>query len=506
MSWRKWPTENPAASELVRDVIDFAVELGIKVMSFQVVTLFRDPKNSKLNNLALFTSLALFLSSQISHGIEADELKPNVIVVFTDDQGYNDLGCFGSKTIKTPHIDRMAKEGKKLTNFMVPSPVCSPSRAALQTGCYPKRVGMHRGVLFPSSTTGLNPEEYTLGDMFRDNGYATAAIGKWHLGHHSETLPRQNGYDYYFGIPYSNDMAHPDNKNKPKRSSDDLWTDMEESVKLWNTPLIENEGIIELPVNQRTITRRYTDKAIEFLKENKQRASFVYLAHSMPHIPLYVPADVYDADPKNAYKCVIEHIDAEVGRLMDYVRSEKSGRKTIVIFTSDNGPWLRFKNHGGSALPLRDGKGTTFEGGQRVPCVVWSPGAIEANSTYGDLVSSMDLMPTLAAMTQSKIKSEKKIDGLDVSAVLLNGGESPRNEFVYYSSRGNLEGIRRGDWKLLLKGAKGKKKTYLFNLEKDQSEKNNLAQTHPEVVSQLSKRMLELDAEIETGKRPVWKK
>jgi arylsulfatase A-like enzyme len=270
--------------------------------------------------------------------------------------------------------------------------------------------------------------------------------------------------------------------------------------------LIENEKIIELPVNQRTITRRYTDKAIEFLKENKQKACFVYLAHSMPHIPLYVPEDAYDADPKNAYKCVIEHIDAEVGRLMDYVRSEQLERETIVIFTSDNGPWLSFGSHGGSALPLRAGKGTTFEGGQRVPCVVWAPGKIEEDSQYDDLVSSMDLMPTLAAMARSEIKSEKKIDGIDVSKVLFNGGESPRNEFVYYSARGNLEGIRRGAWKLLIKGAKGKRVSSLFNLEKDLSEKNNLIQAHPELVSQLSKRMLELDAEIEANKRPVWKK
>ena len=451
-------------------------------------------------------TMALFQSLLIASSVAADELKPNVIIIFTDDQGYNDLGCFGSKTIKTPHIDRMAKEGKKLTNFMVPSSVCSPSRAALQTGCYPKRVGMHRHVLFPQSTTGLNPEEYTLGDMFRGNGYATATIGKWHLGHHPETLPRQNGYDYYFGIPYSNDMNHPDNKNKPKLKSDESWKNMKTSVKLWNTPLIENEKIIELPVNQRTITRRYTDKAIEFLKENKQKACFVYLAHSMPHIPLYVPEDAYDADPKNAYKCVIEHIDAEVGRLMDYVRSEQLERETIVIFTSDNGPWLSFGSHGGSALPLRAGKGTTFEGGQRVPCVFWAPGKIEEDSQYDDLVSSMDLMPTLAAMARSEIKSEKKIDGIDVSKVLFNGGESPRNEFVYYSARGNLEGIRRGAWKLLIKGAKGKRVSYLFNLEKDLSEKNNLIQAHPELVSQLSKRMLELDAEIEANKRPVWKK
>ena len=183
--------------------------------------------------------------------------KPNFIIIFTDDQGYNDLGCFGSKTIRTPHIDRMAKEGRKFTNFLVGSSVCTPSRAALLTGCYPKRVALHKHVLFPTSKIGLSPDEVTIADHLRANGYATACIGKWHLGHHPETLPRQNGFDSYFGIPYSNDMNHPDNKGKPRGvSSDQLWLDQESAVKLWKTPLIENEKIIELPVDQRTITRR----------------------------------------------------------------------------------------------------------------------------------------------------------------------------------------------------------------------------------------------------------
>jgi len=246
--------------------------------------------------------------------------QPNFIIIFTDDQGYNDLGCFGSPNIKTPNIDRLASEGRKYTSFYTACSVCSPSRAALLTGSYPKRIGMHRHVLFPKSDYGLNPDEYTIADHLKSQGYATACIGKWHLGHHPETLPRANGFDSYFGIPYSNDMNHPNNKRlKGRMTSDQLWADQETAVTKWNTPLIQNEEIVELPVDQRTITRRYTDKAIEFVTANKEQPFFLYLPHSMPHIPLYVPEDVYDSDPQNAYKCVIEHIDAEVGRIADTV-------------------------------------------------------------------------------------------------------------------------------------------------------------------------------------------
>ena len=308
----------------------------------------------------------------------AAEDRPNFVIIFIDDQGYNDLGCFGSKKIKTPHIDRMAAEGRKFTNFLVASPVCTPSRAALLTGCYPKRVGMHQHVLFPSSTKGLNPEEHTIADQLKGLGYATACVGKWHLGHHPEVLPIANGFDSYFGIPYSNDMNHPDNKGKPKgghAGMDILWSDPESTLTKWNTPLMADTEIVELPVDQRTITRRYTDKGIAFIEANKDQPFFLYLPHSMPHIPLYVPADVQDPDPKNAYTNTIEHIDAEVGRLMDKIRDLGLSDKTYVIYTTDNGPWLSFQHHGGSADPLRDGKGTTFEGGQRVPCIMWGPGA-----------------------------------------------------------------------------------------------------------------------------------
>ncbi len=429
--------------------------------------------------------------------------KPNFIIIFADDLGYNDLGCFGSVKIKTSNLDRLAKEGRKFTNFMVPSPVCTPSRAALLTGCYPKRVGLHQHVLFPTSDYGLNPSEYTLADHFKSLGYSTACIGKWHLGHHPETLPRQHGFDSYFGIPYSNDMNHPDNKGKAQPASDDSWRDQAEYVKKWNTPLIENEDIIELPVDQRTITRRYTDKAIEFVTANKAKPFFLYLPHSMPHIPLFVPEDAYDPDPANAYKCVIEHIDAEVGRLVNAVRTLGLAENTWIIFTSDNGPWIKFANHGGSALPLREGKGTTFEGGQRVPCIMWAPGRIPAGSSSDTLVSTIDLLPSLATLADSKLpENGNRIDGLDVSSTIKGDAPSPRDEFIYYAAQGGLDGIRQGDWKLLLR----KPQPLLFNLKEDISEKNNLAGENPDKVEALSARMKELDAEITANARPVWRK
>lgn len=453
-------------------------------------------------------ALSLFLIASL----QLHAAKPNFIIIFTDDQGYNDLGCFGSETIKTPHIDQMAKEGRKFTNFMVASSVCSPSRAALLTGSYPKRVGLHKHVLFPTSNYGLNPEEYTIADHLKSIGYNTACIGKWHLGHHPETLPCANGFDTYYGIPYSNDMNHPDNKGKVSPASDESWVNQEEFVKKWNTPLVENDKIIELPVDQRTITRRYTDRAISFITENKDKPFFIYLPHSMPHIPLYVPEDAYDPDPKNAYKAVIEHIDAEVGRLVKSVRDLGLAENTYIIFTSDNGPWLKFKNHGGSAEPLRDGKGTTFEGGQRVPCVMWAPGRIPAGTTSDELFTTMDLLPTIAGLTKSELPAARKIDGLDLSATVTGDTPSKRTEFVYYTAHGVTDGIRVGDWKLLLNAGgpsdenQEQKEVLLFDLKKDISEKTNLASKHPDKVAELKARLEELDAEITENSRPVWKK
>jgi len=435
-------------------------------------------------------------------GLHASE-KPNFIIIFTDDQGYNDLGCFGSKTIKTPHIDRIAQEGRKLTSFYAASSICTPSRAALLTGCYPKRVGLARGVIFPGDNHGLHPDEVTIADMLKGAGYATACIGKWHLGHRQPFLPTSQGFDAYFGIPYSNDMNHPDNGGrKGLLRKDDSWLAQGEAWKKWQTPLMQDEDIVELPVNQRTITRRYTDRAIEFVTAHKDEPFFLYLPHSMPHVPLFVPEDAYDPDPQNAYKAVIEHIDAEVGRLMKTVSALGLNDRTYVIFTSDNGPWLPFENHAGSAAPLRAGKMTTYEGGQRVPCIIWGPGRVPAGTESNEMATTMDLLPTLAKLSGAKLEPRGPIDGLDISNLIHGTGPSPRKELVYYSKDGSLHGLRQGDWKLRSTRSKQGASTELFNLVEDIGETTNLAREYPDRVQTMHTKMRQLDNQITDSIRP----
>ena len=479
----------------------------------------------------MLRSLLAILMVGFGQAAHAFESKPpnskplNIVLIFADDLGYGDLGCFGSKTIRTPNLDQLAEQGRRFTSFMVASPVCTPSRAALLTGCYPKRVGMHQHVLFPASTKGLNPTETTIADHLKAKGYATACFGKWHLGHHPEVLPMSQGFDTYFGIPYSNDMNYPDNNDRPPggpEGMDLLWNDPESALTKWKTPLFENEQLVELPVDQRTITRRCTQKGIDFIKANREKPFFLYLPYSMPHIPLYVPDDVRDPEPKNAYINTVEHVDSEIGRLLGTIDENGLKEYTLVIFTSDNGPWLPFKHHGGAAGPLRDGKGTTFEGGQRVPCIIRGPG-IPAGTVCDALTGTIDVLPTLATLTNSPLPNGLKIDGMDMSELWRgNVIESPREEFIYYTSQGVKEGLRQGKWKLLVKmpaesnqpGNASKDvpeklrqpNVMLFDLENDIGEKNNVSATHPELVTRLRERLDELDTEITLNARDPWKK
>lgn len=479
--------------------------------------------NSTLWLLAL---LLVLVAPGIMQGMESTASiaigKPNIIVILVDDQGYGDLGCFGSTTIRTPQLDRLATEGRRFTSFLVPSSVCSPSRAGLLTGCYPKRVGLHRGVLFPTSTTGLNPAEHTIADHLKQQGYATACFGKWHLGHLPEVLPTAHGFDTYFGIPYSNDMNHPDNQGRPNggpEGMDALWLEPESAITQWQTPLMENEQLVELPVDQRTITRRCTDRAVGFIEQHRDRPFFLYLPYSMPHIPLYVPDDVRDTDPQRAYINTIEHLDTELGRVFDKLRQISLDQTTYVVYASDNGPWLTFQHHGGSAGPLRDGKMSTFEGGQRVPCIMWAPGRIPAGTVCEALASSIDLLPTIAALTGTPLPEQPPIDGLDISPLLLGTAPAVRTEFLYYNKEGDIEGIRAGDWKLLMKKLTNSKPldstdpttslkydVMLFNLANDLGEQHNRAAEEPELVERLHQQMLEQDRAIEAGARPVWNK
>jgi len=458
-------------------------------------------KNSaRFLSVGACTALAMF-GNKLDAVAENAQQKPNIIFIMTDDQGYNDLGCYGSETINTPHIDRMAKEGRKFTSFYMVSSVCTPSRAGLMTGSYPARVGMG-GVIFPTHRHGLHPDEVTIADALKSAGYATACIGKWHLGHMPEILPTAQGFDEYFGIPYSNDMNHPDNSDRPQGGvggMNSLWKDPESTLTKWNTPLMRNEEIIELPVDQRTITRRYTDEAIRFVRENKDRPFFLYLPHTMPHVPLYVTDEWYDPDPQKAYIRTIEELDAETGRLLDVVRELGLKDNTYVIYTSDNGPWLTYRHHAGSSYPLRQGKMTTYEGGHRVPFVLWG-GDVPADTTSDAFITAMDMLPTFAAMAGVELKPRGTIDGLDVRGALLGDDPSPRTEKLYYSREGRVEALRQGDWKLRVSG----RRTELFNLAEDIGEKNNRAQAHPDKVETLTTRMQTLHEDIHQNRRSRW--
>ena len=412
---------------------------------------------------------------------------PNVIIVFTDDQGYGDLSCFGHPTIHTPHIDRMAAEGMKLTQFYVPSPVCSPSRAALLTGCYPKRVNMHKHVIFPSYDYGLHTDEVTIADMLADHGYATGCFGKWHLGHRDGLLPTDQGFDVFFGVPYSNDMSqfHRKPKNNYKHS----------------LPLMRDKEIIEWEPDQRLLTKRCTEEAVAFIDEHADQPFFVYVPHSMPHIPLYASDEFRGKSPHGLYGDVIEEIDWSVGALRTALERNGIDENTIFIFTTDNGPWLPFKEHGGSAGPLSGGKGSNQEGGQRVPCVVWSPDRIPPGTVCREVTTTMDLLPTIAVMTGAHAPNDRVIDGHDISPLLERapGAESPTDVFLYYTARGELAGIRRGKWKLLFE------QEQLFDLEVDIAEQWNLAEKNPELVRELRAEAIQRDQRITEEARPTRK-
>ena len=307
----------------------------------------------------------------------------NIILIFMDDQGYQDVGVFGSKTIKTPHLDRMAGEGMKFTDFYSLAAVCSPSRAGLMTGCYPPRVGI-TGVLFPRHTIGLNPEETTVAEILKTRGYATAAVGKWHIGHLPKFLPTNHGFDSYFGIPYSNDM---DGLKGKDRNLDRAW--VERDITPWNVPLLRDTKEIERPVDQNTLTTRYTEEAQKFIRTNKDKPFFLYMPHTMPHIPLFVSDKFYTKDPKQAYIRTIEELDHSIGQVLKTLKDTGVDDNTLVVFTSDNGPWhLRLRHHGGSALPLRGAKFSTWEGGMRVPTIMRWPGEIPVGSVCSELAAA----------------------------------------------------------------------------------------------------------------------
>ena len=461
---------------------------------------------------------ALLSAPSLSSFGSPSETKTNFIIIFTDDQGYQDLGCYGSPLIKTPNLDRMAEEGIRFTDFYCASPVCSPSRAALLTGCYPPRVNIP-GVLFPGEERGLiglHPDEITIADLLKTRGYATCCIGKWHLGHKPDFLPTRQGFDMYYGIPYSNDMRidptmelAPDIKLNKGMTVERIRT--EEPKGHW-VPLMRNEKVIEYPCDQSTLTKRYTEQAVEFIKENKNKPFFLYLPHTMPHVPLFASEKFRGKSKRGLYGDVIEEIDWSVGEILKTLKRLDLDDNTLVIFTSDNGPWLEFKENGGCSLPLRDGKFTTYEGGMRMPCIMRWPGTIPAGQVCSEVASTIDFLPTIATLTGAQVPQDRIIDGKSIVPLMQNAKSSktPHKDFFYYREGAVLEAVRSGPWKLRQAVPEDHEENQevvveLYNLEDDISEKNNLAEKHPDIVKHLSKRMKRFDRQLKANARPPGK-
>ena len=433
---------------------------------------------------------------------------PNFIIIFTDDQGYEDIGCFGSPKIKTPHLDKMATEGRKFTSFYSANSVCSPSRAALMTGSYPTRVSVP-GVLFPRHEIGLNPDEVTIAEVLKGKGYATACIGKWHIGHKPKFLPTRQGFDSYFGIPYSNDMTIDpeallaDNINLRNGFTADRIK--KEKPKKNLVPLMRNEEVIEYPCDQTTLTKRYTEEAVKFISENKDSPFFLYLPHTMPHIPLFASEQFKGKSKRGLYGDTIEEIDWSVGQILKSIKETGIDQKTLVIYTSDNGPWKLDRGRGGSAYPLRGYKFQTYEGGMRVPCIMRWPGKVPEGTSCDEVAASIDLMPTIAKLAGAKILKDRKIDGKDIWPLMsgTEGAVSPHDMYYYY--KGNrLESARQGKWKIRRSGKKSQS-VELYDLDSDISETKNLAKENEALVKDMIKKMNLFDEDLKKSQRPVGK-
>jgi arylsulfatase len=447
---------------------------------------------NKVLSFSLLILTMLVLSCQ-----DVSDRLPNIVIIFIDDQGYSDLGCYGAEGYETPNIDRMAEEGLRFTGFYVSEAVCSASRASLLTGCYAQRVNI-RGALNPVAFTGLHPEETTIASMLRPLGYKTAIYGKWHLGHRLEFLPANFGFDEYYGLPYSNDMWP-------------VWYDglpaSEGTKGLYPKLCLLEDSICVKEVNtladQAELTTLYTQKAVDFIYRNRKDPFFLYLPHSMVHVPLAVSEKFSGKSQQGMYGDVMMEVDWSVGQVLEALEDNGLDDNTLVIYTSDNGPWLNFGNHAGSAGPFREGKGTAWEGGVRVPCIMKWPDRIDPGRTTNAMASTMDLLPTIARITGARMP-DKKIDGLDISGVMLSdSANSPRNEFYYYYE-GGLRGVRKGKYKLMLphrsrsyEGQAPGKDGFpgptavkevplaLYDLEADPGEQYDLSQELPGVVQEL---------------------
>jgi arylsulfatase A-like enzyme len=430
----------------------------------------------------LFTVLLLTPLTAVRAAVAAP--KPNIVVILVDDMGYSDIAPFGSKLNRTPNLDRMAAEGMKLTSFYA-APVCTPSRAQMMTGCYAKRVSMPL-VLFPLSKVGLSAKEHTVASLLKGQGYATMAIGKWHLGDQPEFLPIKRGFDHYFGLPYSNDMPRPP------------------------LPLIRDGNVIEAPANQDTLTARYTDEAVKFITTNKEQPFFLYFPHTAVHVPLY-PGEKFKGKSANGtYGDWVEEVDWSVGRVLDTLRELKLTERTFVLFTSDNGPWLSKGKAGGVAGPLRGGKGSTWEGGMREPTIAWWPGRIAPGTACDAPMSEIDVLPTAVKLAGGTVPTDRKIDGKDIWPLLSGQTKESPHDALFYFKNTTLQAVRSGPWKLAIatqdeRQVKTAKQAVprLYNLDADIGETTDVAAQHPDIVAKLQKFVAAMDADLGlTGSGP----
>jgi len=452
--------------------------------------------------LAVIFLLASWLGT-VPHAAAAGPSRPNIVVILADDLGYGDLGCYGHPTIRTPNLDRMASEGMRFTDFYTAAEVCTPSRAALLTGRYPVRSGMANNqfrVLRNRSTGHLPDDEITIAEALKARGYATGMVGKWHLGVWSinpEGHPLRHGFDFFFGLPHSNDMNPTPlaPRGAPGRPDQDpAW---------WNAPLYRNRELVSQPADQTQLTRLYTAEAKRFIHMHKDRPFFFYFAHTFPHVPLFASGHFRGTSRRGLYGDVVEELDWSVGQILDTLRQEGIAENTLVFFTSDNGPWLIMNQQGGSAGLLRGGKGSTWEGGMRVPGIAWWPGKIRAGVVNTNLACTMDLFPTALKLAGAPLPSDRILDGHDLSGVLLKGEASLRHVLFYYRGT-RLFAVRKNQWKLHLFTQKGYGQPkpdahdppLLFDLNADPGESYNVAAHHPEVVADLLK-------EIETHRATI---